>query len=231
MSNKNPSPQQQSNKIPDLKQKILSLLQNYTLSTREISQEIGATYATTLKHLEILHASALVEYNVYGKTHVWKKKSTNPFDLDINSLLYLLIKNLPLKSNQKSESSKELLENIMTTFYLHAIEIHLEKLRSLKTDQVALIQKYAELEKNLKWKDIQEYDIVSNESDIRIKIFDCKYKFGCCANLHEEGTEIFCIAGQKFPCLLKAILNQQYKLNLVDFSLDPSFCILQLNKI
>jgi predicted transcriptional regulator len=68
----------------NLREKILSLLKKYTLSTREISQEIGATYATTLKHLDILHASSLIENKVYGKTKVWALKKLDPFTFDIN---------------------------------------------------------------------------------------------------------------------------------------------------
>ncbi len=216
MTSKEPDLKQ--NKHPDLKQKILSLLVNYTLSTREISEEIGATYATTLKYLEILHASSLVENKVYGKTKVWALKKKDPFDLEVNSLLYLLIKNL-----SQTNKGYDRLQEILWAFYSKNIEDHVNKLKN--KDVSDLIEKYLEIEQNKKWKDVEGYDIPhSNTDELQIQIFDCKYKFGTCANLQEDHIEIYCIMGQKFPCLLSKALGLEYRLKLIEFNLDPNNC-------
>jgi len=211
----------------DFGKKILSLLQQYpALSTREISEEIGATYATTLKYLEILHASDQIDNKVFGKTKVWSLKKEDPFELDTSSLLYFLLKDLA-----KNSQSYDPIINILNTFYSKAIEIHREKLKKLVGQE--LLKKYLELEKNEKWEKIEDYDIQQdNPNAIKVKIFDCKYKFGCCAHLSEENTnsKICCIMGYKFSCLLKSILNQDYKLQIAEFSLDPSFCVIQYEK-
>ena len=212
-------------KNSDLRKKILSLLQQYqTLSTREISEEIGATYATTLKYLEILHASDQIDNKVFGKTKVWSIKKEDPFELDPSALLYLFIKDLA-----KNTQSYDSLINLLNAFYSKAIEIHREKLKKLVGQE--LLKKYLEFEKNEKWEKIEDYDIQQdNPNAIKVKIFDCKYKFGCCAHLNEENIKVCCIMGQKFWCLLHSILNQDYSLQLTEFSLDPSFCILQYEK-
>jgi predicted ArsR family transcriptional regulator len=212
-------------KNSDLRKKILTLLEQYiTLSTREISEEIGATYATTLKYLEILHASDQIDNKVFGKTKVWSLKKDDPFDLDPSDILYLLIKDLA-----KNAQSYDSLINILNTHYSKAIEIHREKLKKLVGQE--LFKKYLELEKNEKWEKIDDYDIQQdNPNAIKIKIFDCKYKFGCCAHLSEENIKICCIIGQKFAYLLKSILSQDFRLQLTDFSLDPSFCVVQYEK-
>lgn len=212
-------------KNSDLRKKILTLLQQYvTLSTREISEEIGATYATTLKYLEILHASDQIDNKVFGKTKVWSLKKDDPFELDTSDLFYLLIKDL-VKNSQSYDS----LINILNTHYSKAIEIHREKLKKLVGAE--LLKKYLELEKNEKFEKIDDYDIhQDNPIAIVVKIFDCKYKFGCCAHLSEENIKICCIMGQKFSCLLKSILDQDFKLNLTEFSLDPSVCVVQYEK-
>lgn len=212
-------------KNPDLQDKILALLKNYTLSTREISQEIGSTYATTLKHLDILLARSMVENKVYGKTKVWALKKKDPFDLDTKTLLYLLLKN-----NQYA-----LIREILVTFYKQNIEANKHLIKF--TNNIDLIHRYLELEKGIKWKDLQEYDILNAEELVKndlpvfqIKIFDCKFKFGCCANLHEENKEILCFVGQKFPVLLSHAANQHYTVQLMEFSVDPNTCIIQLEK-
>jgi len=207
----------------EVKDKILALLKNYTLSTREISEEIGVTYATTLKHLEILHASQLLDNTIFGKTKVWNLKRSDPFDLDSKSILYLLCKRL-----MEKHGNYDFLEEILETFYRKAIQIHQDKLKNI--NDIELIKKYLELEKKMKWKDIVEYDIEIVDSNIIIKVFECKFKYGCCANLHDENIKIHCILGQKFQTLLNLILNKQYKTELIEFSIDPSICKIQLPK-
>jgi len=214
-----------SGKISSLGKKILALLKNYTLSTREISQEIGATYATTLKYLEILNASLLVENIVYGKTKVWSLKKSDPFNLDVNTLLFLLIKTLHTK-----KTSLDLLDSILDSFYVKAIDINKEKLKNFS--EIELIKRYLELERKLKWTEIEEYDIMNEDPlYIELKIFDCKYKFGCCVNLKHDNLEIYCMVGRKFPLILERILNLRYLLQLADFSIDPNFCIIKLKKL
>ncbi|MFX1294290.1 MAG: winged helix-turn-helix domain-containing protein [Promethearchaeota archaeon] len=207
-----------------LQKKILSLLKTYTLSTREISQELGSTYATTLKHLDILYARSLIENKVYGKTKVWSIKKINPFELDLNSFLYFLI-----RKNMNQFQNYQNIKDILNKFYLNTIKLNRDKLNNLKSTE--LIKRYLELEMNRKWNSIEEYDILDENSEkIKIKIYDCKYKFGCCANLFDEKIEILCIISQKFPCLLNFIENQLYIPELIEFSIDPSICVIQLNK-
>ncbi len=211
-------------KNSDIRQKILLLLKSYTLSTREISEEIGATYATTLKYLEILHASSLIENKVYGKTKVWSLKRINPFDLEINNFLYLFSKTL-----WKESQNYQRLEEMLNAFYSNLVKLNEDNLKKL--DNIELIKRYLELEKDMKWKDIEGYDIIENQnSNIQIKIFDCNYKFGYCANLFDENIKIFCVMGQKFLCLLNYMLKQPFHSDLKEFSIDPNFCIVQVNK-
>jgi len=215
-------------KSPEIiSKKILSLLQTDTLSTRDISEEVGATYATTLKYLEMLRASDLIDNKVFGKTKVWYlKKEEDPFELDLFAFLYLMIKDLATTSQ-----SYNTLIDILNTFYLKGIELNRSKLKNFTG--IELIKKYTELEKDQKWDKIEGYYYDASEenaSTLKIKIYGCEYKFGCCAHLNLENIEICCIMGLKFPCLLHAIANEEYKLQLIEFSLDPSVCIIQLDK-
>ena len=213
-----------SNKTTDIRKKILSILKLYTLSTREISSEIGTTYSTTLKYLEILHASSLVENKVYGKTKVWSLKKTDPFDLDINSLIYLLLKN-----SWEKFQNYEILEEILNSFYSQALELNKEQLSKFRDE--GLIQKYLELETKQKWKDIEGYDIIEDiPSEIKVKVYDCKYKFGCCANFYEKNIDIFCINGYKLQCILNFFADKKYQFEMIDFTIDPSTCIFKLKK-
>lgn len=208
----------------NLRDKILSLLKDYTLSTREISQEIGATYPTTLKHLDILHASSLIENKVYGKTKVWSLKKFDPFTFDINQFFYLLCEKL-----WDQDQNYSFLEDILSSFYLRAIEKHEDSLKDL--DETELIKRYLELETNLKWKEIEEYDVLDTENDgVKMKIYDCKYKFGFCANMKEENKEICCIVGKKFIILLNYFKKTSISLELLDFSIEPNICQIQLLK-
>jgi predicted ArsR family transcriptional regulator len=215
-------------KSPEIiSKKILSLLQTDTLSTRDISEEIGSTYATTLKYLEMLRASDLIDNKIFGKTKVWYlKKEEDPFELDLFALLYLLIKDLAMNSQ-----SYDTLINILNSFYLKGIELNRNKLKIFAG--IELIKKYTELEKDLKWEKIEGYYYdasQTNSNTLEIKLYGCEYKFACCAHLNLEHIDICCIMGQKFPCLLRAISNEDYKLQLVEFSLDPSICVIHLDK-
>ncbi|TFF86559.1 MAG: transcriptional regulator [Promethearchaeota archaeon] len=207
----------------DIEEKILSLLRNYTLSTRDISQEIGFTYPTTLKHLEIMLAKGLVENKVYGKTKVWSTRKNNFFDLDKNTLLYLLIKKF-----RENQSGLDILKTILNEFFSKNIKSYQEKLKDL--DAVNLVKKYLEIEKKQKWKEIQDYDLELQENIIKMKIFDCPYKFGCCANLKSEDIELFCISAYRFQTLFSTIFKLDYRMNLFKFSIDPSVCEIRLIK-
>ena len=204
-------------KNKDYKLEILKILRSNQLSTREISQELGVTYGTTLKYLEILNASLMVENKVFGKTKVWTLKKINPLELDENTLFYNLIK----KCLQELHNF-DFLINLLDSFYTKSLESINGDFQDLT--RIETLKKYLEILKNSKWKEISDYKVFEENKKIYIEIPECKYKFGCCYNLKKEDAPIFCIEGYRFVNLLNKETNQKHILELLDISISPNYC-------
>ena len=208
-------------KNKDYKQEILKILSGNQLSTREISQELGVTYGTTLKYLEILNASLMIENKVFGKTKVWTLKKINPIELDENTLFYNLIK----KYYQEFQNYDFIL-SLLDTFYTKSLESIDGNFQDLNTNRI--LKRYLEILKKSNWKEGNEYEVIEDESGISVQINECKFKFGCCFNLKNEGIPILCIEGYRFVNLLNKKLNKNHSIELIDFSLSPNFCKLKI---
>ena len=210
-----------NDKNKDYKLEILKILRGNQLSTRDISQEIGTTYSTTLKYLEIMNASFIIENKVFGKTKVWSIKSQNPLELDLNRFFYTLIKN----SVDQSQKNEVLLE-VLNSFYSSSFATIKEKMRNL--DEIELIKRYIELCLNLRWKEITNYEIDKEDNSNLIVIRNCRHKFGCCYQLNEENIPLICMEGVKFVSLLDYFLQKNYGFDLVEFSISPHVCKVKL---
>ncbi|NHI93910.1 MAG: transcriptional regulator [Candidatus Lokiarchaeota archaeon] len=204
-------------KNKDFKNEILKILRGNQLSTREISEELGATYGTTLKYLEILNASLMIENKIFGKTKVWTIKKINPLELDQNSLLFIILKN----SNQNNKNNDQLIE-ILNTFYSKAFRTIKSEFKNL--GMIEAIKRYIEILKDSKWKEINDFEINGVNDSINIKIKECKYKFGCCYNIKKDNIPIFCIQSYGFLSLFKNVLNKNINFDLIHFGLSPNYC-------
>ena len=201
----------------DFKERIITLLKDDHLSTREISEEIGATYATTLKYLDVLHASSLVENKVYGKTKVWTLKKKNPLEFNQYSLAYHLI-----EKSWEQFKTHDFARKIFDSAFSKLNKTFVDKIGN--SIESKIIIRYLELEKNAKWKELPEYDLEVENSNIMLKIFSCKYKFHCCFPLKEKNIPILCIEGQRILNLLNLMSNKKYSYKLNEFSISPNLC-------
>ena len=208
-------------KNKDYKQEILKILSGDQLSTREISQELGVTYGTTLKYLEILNASLMVENKVFGKTKVWTLKKINPVELDQSILLYHLIK----KSHQEYKNY-DFLFKMLDDFYTKSLESINCNFKDLNEFQI--INKYLDFLKKSNWKEIKSFEIIEENNKIKLQINECKFKFGCCYKLKNEKIPILCIEGYRFVNLLNEKLNKKHKIDSIDLSISPNYCTFKI---